>query len=71
MNGLLPIPELVERFNIRMDTDRYNTVGGVVFGLLGTVPEVGFTARLDGYVATVEEMDGLRIAKLRLKRSPE
>ncbi len=33
--------------------------------------EVGFTARLDGYVATVEEMDGLRIAKLRLKRSPE
>ncbi len=71
VNGLLPIPELEERFNIRVDADWYNTVGGVVFGLLGSVAEVGSTARLDGYVVTVEEMDGLRIAKLRLKRSQD
>ncbi len=56
---------------MRVDVDLYNTVGGVVFGLLGRVAKVGSTAQLDGYVVTVEEMDRLRIAKLRLKRSQD
>ncbi len=68
VSGLLPIPEFRTRFQVDVEAQSYNTVGGLVFGLLGSTAEVGSTAELDGYSVTVEEMDGLRIAKLRFKR---
>lgn len=68
VNGLLPIEELEERFQLEVDADGYNTVGGLVFGLLGSAAEVGSATELDGYRVIIEEMDGLRIAKLRLIR---
>ncbi|MDQ3855185.1 MAG: hemolysin family protein [Chloroflexota bacterium] len=69
VNGLFPISELQEQLGVEVDADGYNTVGGLVLGALGSMAEVGSTARVDGYVATVEEMDGLRIARLRLHRA--
>ncbi len=68
VNGLMPIPELEERFNLQVEADGYNTVGGLVFGLLGSAAQVGSTTDLDGYKVIIEEMDGLRIARLRLIR---
>jgi CBS domain containing-hemolysin-like protein len=69
VSGLLPLPEFADRFGAAIASDDYNTLGGHVFGMLGSEAKVGSTAQVDGYVATVEEMDGLRIAKLRLRRS--
>ncbi len=68
VSGLLSIPEFRTRFQVDVEAQSYNTVGGLVFGLLGSTAEVGSTTQLDGYSVTVEELDGLRIAKLRFKR---
>lgn len=47
------------------DTD---TIGGYVQHVLGRVPEIGDAIRYDGYVFTVEEMDGNRLMWLRAQR---
>ncbi len=71
LNGLLPVSEFEDRFHTKVDEDDYNTMGGLVFGRLGSAAQVGSTTTLEGFQAVVEEMDGLRIAKLRLRRTSE
>ncbi|MEJ7653090.1 MAG: transporter associated domain-containing protein [Chloroflexia bacterium] len=71
LNGLLPVSEFEDRFHTKVDEDDYNTMGGLVFGRLGSAAQVGSTTTLEGFQAVVEEMDGLRIAKLRLHRTSE
>jgi putative hemolysin len=43
------------------------TIGGVVLGVLGRIPEVGDTVELPGATAEVTAMDGRRIGFLRLR----
>ncbi len=44
------------------------TIGGVVFRYLDRLPKVGDTVGMDGYVATVLEMDGHRLARVRVAK---
>jgi len=47
----------------------HDTIGGLVFGELGHVPEAGEAIVRDGWRFVVEQMDGRRIQLVRVRRS--
>jgi magnesium and cobalt exporter, CNNM family len=66
IDGMMTIDEFNERFGQSIEEPAYDTIAGYVFGQLGRVAEVGDEAPIDGLLLRVEEMDGLRIASLRV-----
>ena len=68
VDGLVLIGELNERLDLHLDDREYDTVGGLTFGLIGRKPEIGESAHTDGVRLEVVELDGLRVARVRLRR---
>ena len=68
VDGRASVDDLAEHFDITLDpTDReeYDTVGGLVYHRIGTVPKVGDEIAVDGLLRlTVESTDGRRVAKV-------
>lgn len=63
----LRLDELAELFDIDLDEDGdVDTVGGLVVERLGRLAQAGDTVDLDGYRLVVEEVEGVRITRLRL-----
>jgi CBS domain containing-hemolysin-like protein len=67
-DGRLPIEELEEHFNIVVERDKFETVGGLVFHLTGRIPCAGEVIQSDTLELTVLEADERRIAKVRIVR---
>jgi putative hemolysin len=65
--GSLPISEFNEHIDAGISDEEYDTIGGYVFGVLGHVPEVGESIAIDGWVLSVEVLDGRRIQQLRAR----
>jgi CBS domain containing-hemolysin-like protein len=57
---------LEDRFGIRFPDPGFETLGGVLFGTLGRRPQVGDEVHLDGWAFSIEEVEGLRISRVRL-----
>ena len=54
------------------DSDEYDTVGGLVYHLVGGIPSVGDVVEVDGLTLTVETTDGRRVGKvLVVKKTAE
>jgi CBS domain containing-hemolysin-like protein len=70
VNGLVPLDEFNRRFGVTIASEAVETLGGLVFELLGRKPELGDCVYVDGYSLTVASLDGLRIARLRLETIP-
>ncbi|MBN1141779.1 MAG: HlyC/CorC family transporter [Deltaproteobacteria bacterium] len=70
-DGRLAIDELEEYYEISIPTDKFDTVGGWVFHLLGHIPAPGEEAVSEGLHLTVVESDPRRIAKVRIERRRE
>ena len=67
VNGLMLLEDFNDHFRTDL-TDEYNeTVGGFVMGCLGRIPHVGDEVQAGGLTLHVEEMDGLRVARLRVE----
>jgi len=66
VNGLASLRELNDGLGVEIDDEDYDTIGGVVFGRLGRRPEIGDVVEAEDYVFVVEQLDGLRIAQLRI-----
>ena len=64
--GVTTINRLNEVLDHEISEDEYDTVGGLVFGLLGHVPEVGEFIVHDKLRFSVEELDGRRIQTVRI-----
>lgn len=75
VDGLLNLDEFAEQTSIRLPEGPYETVAGYVLAALGELPAPGDTVEIPGYRIMVTEMDGRRIARLRvtplLQPSPE
>jgi CBS domain containing-hemolysin-like protein len=67
VDGLMPIEDFNERFDIDLENPDYNTVAGFVIGKLGRLAQVGDTVDTEGLRFQVEAMDGLRIARLSIR----
>ena len=76
LDGRASVDDLAEHFDIEFDPadrEEYDTVGGLVYHRIGTVPRVGDEIEVDGVVRlTVESTDGRRVAKvLAVRIRPE
>ncbi len=65
--GQMKLTDFNDLTNFGIEDPRMTTIGGVVFRYLDRLPHVGDSVPLmDGLVATVLEMDGHRLVKLRV-----
>ncbi|MFZ9885769.1 MAG: hemolysin family protein, partial [Ilumatobacteraceae bacterium] len=64
--GVTTIDKLNEILEAEISTDDYDTIGGLVFGELGHVPEIGESVKVNELVFRVEELDGRRIQVIRI-----
>jgi putative hemolysin len=71
VDGLLNLDDFAERAGIRLPEGPYETVAGFVLAMLGELPAEGDAVEIPGYTITVTEMDGRRIARLRVTPDPE
>jgi magnesium and cobalt exporter, CNNM family len=66
VDGLLNLDEFAEQTGLSLPEGPYETVAGYVLASLGRLPGVGDLVELDSHLLTVTEMDGRRIAKVRV-----
>jgi putative hemolysin len=66
LDGLLHREELAERTGIALPEGPYETLAGFVQTHLGRVPDVGDAFEAHGHRFTVVEMDGRRVARVRV-----
>jgi CBS domain containing-hemolysin-like protein len=71
VHGRTPIGDVSDQLGVRFPDDGWDTVGGLVFNLLGRVPEGGETITSEGYDFTVERMEGQRIMSVLVAPSAE
>ena len=69
-DGLLNLDEFAEQTGIELPEGPYETVAGFVLAALGELPTAGDAVKVPGYTITVTEMDGRRIARLRVTPAP-
>jgi len=66
VDGLLNLTDLAERAGLPLPPGPYETLGGFLMARLGKLPAVGDEVRVDGWRLTVAELDGRRVARVRL-----
>jgi CBS domain containing-hemolysin-like protein len=72
VNGRLSIDDVNELLEVELPHEEWDTVGGLLYGLLGAVPTQGETVTYDHLQFTAEKVQGRRIAKVLIKRlAPE
>ena len=67
--GDTPADDANEKYQLGIDENNYQTVGGFVFGMLGRLPKVGDRIQSEGGQLTVLEMDRRRVEKVKLKKN--
>ncbi|MBJ6802649.1 hemolysin family protein [Geomonas propionica] len=70
-DGRLPIEELEEHFDVGIEKENFETVGGLLFHLTGRIPAAGDVIENDSLVLTVLEADERRIAKVHIAKKQE
>jgi CBS domain containing-hemolysin-like protein len=71
IDGRIPIGVVNEALGSEFESEDFDTIGGLVLGNLGRVPEVGDEVRLDGYLLRVDEVDGPRVAQVVAREATE
>jgi len=66
VDGLLNLDEFAEQTGLGLPEGPYETVAGYVLASLGELPRVGDEVEVDGRRLTVTELDGRRIARVRV-----
>ena len=69
VDGLVGLAELRERLRLELDDEPYDTIGGMVFGRLGRLAQVGDTIEVEGYRFQVTGVDGRRVSQVRVQKS--
>ena len=68
VDARLPIDELNQLLNAELPTGDWDTVGGLVYDLLGHVPAEGETVETDGHRLTAEKVQRRRIGRVRVAK---
>lgn len=70
VDGLTSLNEISDRFG-EPDNEDYisNTIGGYITERLDRIPEMGDCIQYNEYVVCVEEMDGMRVVRVRFKKN--
>jgi putative hemolysin len=72
LDGLIPIPELKDRLELKEvpdeDKGRYHTLSGLIMWLLGRLPRTGDIATWEDWRLEVVDLDGKRVDKVLASR---
>jgi putative hemolysin len=70
-DGLLNLDEVEEQTGVTLPDGPYETLAGYVMAALGHVPKKGEAVEVDGYRLEVTELDGRRVARVRVTPLPK
>ena len=70
VHGRMSIDELSDVLDTEFPADDWDTVGGLIFNMLGHVPTIGEEADVLGYRFRVDRMQGRRIMRVRIAPAP-
>ncbi|HUR15177.1 MAG TPA: hemolysin family protein [Mycobacteriales bacterium] len=70
-DGLLNLDEVEEQTGVTLPEGPYETLAGYVMAALGHVPKKGEAVEVDGHRLVVTELDGRRIARVRVIPLPQ
>lgn len=68
IDGLTLIEDVNQQLNLNLHEEYYDTIAGYVMGRLGRIPRLHDVVEGDGVRLQVEEMDRLRVARVKLAR---
>jgi magnesium and cobalt exporter, CNNM family len=71
VDGRLPIDELSDELDVELPQEEWDTVGGLMMGLLGAIPREGQEVRYDNLSFKAERVQGRRIARVLVSRTPK
>ncbi len=66
VDGLLNLDDFEDETGLTLPEGPYETVAGYIVQQLGHVPDVGETSPFDGYLLTVVQLDGRRVARVKV-----
>ncbi len=69
VDARMPIDEINELLDVKLPEEEFDTIGGLVFGLLGKEPQQGDCEEYQNVDLTVERTDGRRIQKVKVVRT--
>jgi CBS domain containing-hemolysin-like protein len=67
-SGKVNIDEVIQRLNVDIEREGFETVGGYLMSHLGRVPAVGEKLEMDGLIVEVLDAERRRINKVRMCR---
>jgi magnesium and cobalt exporter, CNNM family len=70
VNARLPVDELNELLDTELPNEEWDTVGGLMMGILGRLPTQGERVEFEGLRFTAERVQGRRIGKVLIERIP-
>ncbi len=70
VDGLMNTDDFAEETGLGLPEGPYETVAGFVMAQLGHLPQLGESVDVDDHRLTVSELDGRRVARVRLSRRP-
>ncbi len=70
VDARLDVPELAAALGATLPDDEWDTVGGLVLGLAGRVPEPGEQFEINGLSLRVIELQGRRVSQVEVRRQP-
>ena len=70
LDGRVPLETLEDLFDLEVDDEPYETIGGLIFGRLGYVPEPGETLEVGDLRLDVERVEARRIQSVIVERIP-
>ena len=68
VSGRLSVSDISELLGVDLPREQWDTVAGLVYGLVGGVPTQGTVVSTGGVLLTVEQLQGRRIAKVLVER---
>ena len=71
VDGRMSLGDVNDRLGTELEHEDYDTLGGLVFGLLGHEPEPGESVTQGGLTFLVEAVDGRRVKTVRVRRGKE
>lgn len=66
-SGLTPIDEVNEHLGLALDDPKYETIAGYILGKLDRLAQAGDQVETERVILTVEQLDGLRIDRVRVE----
>jgi putative hemolysin len=70
LDGRVPVESLDELFDVELEEEAFETIGGLIFGTLGYVPQPGESLEIDGLHFQIECVEQRRISSVAVHRLP-